>query len=352
MKPLTGLTVLDFSHVIAGPLSTFYLAQLGARVIKIEQPGPGDVLRGTAKGATQFAALNAGKDFAQIDLKSAAGRAEALALATTCDVLVDNFRPGGLERAGLGFKALRQVNPKLIYCAISGYGTHHAPWAQRGAYDHVIQAATGLSMLAGGPSDPPIKTGFPVVDVMTGVLAAFAVTAAVQERSRTGEGRHIDVSMWGAALQLMYPFTVDTLATGQAPERVGNKGYSGSPASEYFETQDGFIALGANTAGQIVKLYPLLGWSAADAEHDLERGAGFARARDPAAFKVKLAAALKTNTAAHWEAVCNAQGIPAARVRDLAEFTREAVASGALVPTQLQLGDVKISTPGLGWTCA
>ncbi len=191
MKPLTGLTVLDFSHVIAGPLSTFYLAQLGARVIKIEQPGPGDVLRGTAKGATQFAALNAGKDFAQIDLKSAAGRAEALALATTCDVLVDNFRPGGRCH-------VRRVGGVRFHCS----------------------------------------------------------------------------------------------------------------------------------------------------------GTGFARARDPAAFKVKLAAALKTNTAAHWEAVCNAQGIPAARVRDLAEFTREAVASGALVPTQLQLGDVKISTPGLGWTCA
>ncbi len=350
MKPLTGLTVLDFSHVIAGPLSTFYLAQLGARVTKIEQPGPGDVMRSTAKGATQFAALNAGKDFAQIDLKSAVGRAEALALAVECDVLVDNFRPGGLERAGLGYEALRQINPKLIYCAISGYGTHHAPWQGRGAYDHVIQAATGMSMLAGGPGDPPIKTGFPVVDVMTGVLGAFAVTAAVQERSRTGEGRHIDVSMWGAALQLMYPFTVDTMANGQTPDRVGNKGYSGSPASEYFETLEGFIALGANTPAQIGKLYPLLGWSAADAELDLERGAGFARARNPAAFKAKLVATLKTQTAAHWEAACNAQGIPAARVRNLAEFTSEALASGALVPTQLQLGELKIATPGLGWT--
>lgn len=350
MTPLLGLKVLDFSHVIAGPFATFYLAQMGADVTKIESPG-GDVMRGTERGATQFAAFNAGKQCVAIDLHTDDGRAQALELARHCDVLLDNFRPGVLERHGLGFDAVHAINPQVIYCSVSGYGTRHAPWKTRGAYDHVIQAATGMAMLAGDPGGAPVKTGFPVVDVMTGVLAALAMTAAVQERSRTGKGCHVDVSMWGAALQLMYPFTVDSLASGESPQRVGNKGYSGSPAAEYFEAaQGGYIAVGANTPGQIAKLYEVLGWSAAQADTDLERGPGFARARDPQAFRNKLVAALKTRTAQDWEERLHAAGVPAARVRTLSEFTGEAQAAGALLPTLLQMGGTTVPTPGLGWT--
>lgn len=349
MTPLLGLQVLDFSHVIAGPLATFYLAQLGATVTKVEKPGGGDVMRNTEKGATQFTAFNAGKDCCEIDLQSAAGKKEAFALAARCDILVDNFRPGALERAGLGYDAVRVVNPRVIYCNISGYGTRHAPWKNRGAYDHVIQAATGMAMLAGLPGDAPIKTGFPVVDVMTGVLAAFAVTAAVHERARTGQGRQIDVSMWGAALQLMYPFAVESIATGASPARVGNKGYSGSPAAEYFDTQDGFLALGANTADQILKLYEVVGWSRAQAEQDLERGPGFARARNPQAFRDRLAVALKGRSAEAWEEALNAVGIPASKVRSLGEFTTMAQAQGALQPVVLHTPGGTAHTPGLGW---
>lgn len=350
MTPLKGLRVLDFSHVIAGPFATLYLAQLGAEVTKVEKPGGGDVMRASATGAYQFAAFNAGKQCIEIDLKGDEGRAQALALAQTCDVLVDNFRPGALERAGLGYDIVKMVNPTVIYCSISGYGTHHAPWKHQGAYDHVIQAATGMAMMSGKEGDPPVKVGFPVIDVMTGVLAAFGITAAVQERSRTGYGRHVDVSMWGAALQLMYPFTVSALATGKSPGRVGNVGYSGSPAAEYFETLDGYIGLGANTPEQIEKLFPLLGLSAAEAVQHLESGAGFARAHDPRAFQNLLAGALKARTAAQWERLMNAAGIPAAKVRSLAEFTNDAKASGALKPGQLTMGNIQVPTPGMGWT--
>jgi len=350
MTPLIGLKVLDFSHVIAGPFATFYLAQLGAEVTKIEKPGGGDVMRGNARGATQFTAFNAGKQCIEIDLQSDEGRAGALELARTCDVLLDNFRPGVLERHGLGYAAVRAINPKVIYCSVSGYGTQHAPWKTRGAYDHVIQAATGMAMLAGDPGGPPVKTGFPVVDVMTGVLAAFAITAAVQERSRTGNGCHVDVSMWGAALQLMYPFTVEALASGESPNRVGNKGYSGSPAAEYFEAADGsFIAIGANTPEQIGKLYGVLGWTAAQADAELLT----ACARDPQAFRDKLAAALKTRSAQDWEVPLHAVGVPAARVRTLSEFTAEARSAGALLPTLLSVAGttgLTVPTPGLGWT--
>ena len=350
MSPLSGLRVLDFSHVIAGPFATLYLSQLGAEVTKVEKPGGGDVMRASDKGAYQFAAFNAGKTFFEIDIKSDAGRQQALNLAKNCDVLVDNFRPGALERAGLGYAEVKKINPQLIYCSISGYGTHHAPWKDRGAYDHVIQAATGMAMMSGNEGEPPIKVGFPAIDVMTGVLAAFAVTAAVQERSRTGQGLHVDVSMWGAALQLMYPLAVSALATGKSPGRVGNVGYSGSPAAEYFDTQEGYIGLGANTIEQITKLYTLLGLTAKDAEQHLESGSGFARARDPKAFHDLLAGALKSRTAAQWEELLNASGIPAARVRNLAEFTSEAVFNGALKPGVMSMGNIQIPTPGMGWT--
>ena len=248
--------------------------------------------RASPIGAYQFAAFNAGKKCIELDLKSTEGRSKALRIAQECDVLTDNFRPGALERAGLGYATVKAINPTVIYCSIPGYGTHHAPWKNRGAYDHVIQAATGMAMMSGNEVEPPIKVGFPVIDVMTGVLAAFAIKAAVQERSRTGQGRHVDISMWGAALQLMYPFFVSALATGKSPGRVGNVGYSGSPAAEYFETLDGYIGLGANTPDQIGKLFPLLGLSAADAAQHLESGPGFARARDPKSFQDLLDGAL------------------------------------------------------------
>lgn len=349
MKPLTGLKVLDFSHVIAGPFATFYLAQLGAEVTKVEKPGGGDVMRGNAKGASQFAAFNAGKQCVQIDIQTPEGQAQAMELALQADVMVDNFRPGVLAKYGLGHEAVQARNPKLIFCGISGYGTQYEPWRERGAYDHVIQAATGMAMLAGEPGGPPVKTGFPVVDVMTGVLGAFAVTAAVQERQRTGKGQFIDISMWGASLQLMYPFTVEAMASGMSPPRVGNKGYSGSPAAEYFETTEGWIALGANTAEQIVALYGVLGWDKAQAAVDLERGPGFARARDPQAFRDKLAARLREKPANTWEAELNAAGIPAARVRQLGEFTAEAQQLGALVAERQTLDGTTVALPGLGW---
>ena len=248
--------------------------------------------RASPIGAYQFAAFNAGKKCIELDLKSTEGRSKALRIAQECDVLTDNFRPGALERAGLGYATVKAINPTVIYCSIPGYGTHHAPWKNRGAYDHVIQAATGMAMMSGNEVEPPIKVGFPVIDVMTGVLAAFAIKAAVQERSRTGQGRHVDISMWGAALQLMYPFSVSALATGKSPGRVGNMGYSGSPAAEYFDTLDGYIGPGANAPDQIGKLFPLLGLSAADAAQHLESGPGFARARDPKSFQDLLDSAL------------------------------------------------------------
>ena len=350
MTPFLGLRVLDFSHVIAGPMATFYLAQMGAEVTKVERPGVGDVMRGNKqRGASQFVAFNAGKKSVQIDLKTPEGLAQALAMAKLSDVFVDNFRPGVLARLGLGPEVLRKENPQLIYCVISGWGSASGAWKGRSAYDHVIQAASGLTMLAGHEGDAPVKMGAPVVDVMTGVLAAFAITAAIQERQRTGQGSVIDVSMWGAALQLMYPFSVEALQSGASPARVGNQAYSGSPAAEIFDTAEGRLAVGANTQEQITSLFRVLGWSEAQAAEDLERGPGFARARDPQAFRAKLGAALASRSAAEWEQAMNLAGVPAAKVRTVGEFVTEAKTQGAIDTLHLRHEGSEALSPGLGW---
>ncbi len=354
MRALQDIRVLDFSHVIAGPFATFYLAQLGARVDKIEKPGGGDVMRRGAAGAKSFTALNAGKQFHEIDITTDAGRAQVLAMAGACDVMVDNYRPGVLERQGLGYEAIRGVNPRIIYCAISGYGYSDPARASRGAYDHVIQAMTGMAMLAGQDGDPPVKTGFPVIDAATGILGALAIVSALRERDRTGQGCLLDVSMWACALQLMYPFACSALTTGAEIPRVGNQGYSGSPAADMFECRDGWLALGANTPAQIALLLQVLGIDPALVAPLLQPSASpgqasFARASDPQAFKALLAARLRESSAVALEQALNDRGVPAARVRQLGEFTREAVQSGLLQPCVLGSGESAVASPGLGW---
>ncbi len=355
-QALRGVRVLDFSHVIAGPFATFHLAQLGAEVIKIEKPGGGDVMRRTPSGARAFTVLNAGKRLREIDIASASGRAEVLALARDADVMVDNYRPGVLARHGLGYDDVKATNPRIVYCAISGYGYSDPVRTPRGAYDHVIQALTGMTMLAGTDGDPPVKTGFPVIDAATGIIGALAIVTALRDRDRSGVGCFLDVSMWASALQLMYPFACETMASGQEIPRLGNKGYSGSPAADIFACRDGWLAVGANTPAHIAALMKVLAVPAADfaplLEPAVDGAPAFARARDPQAFRSLLAARLAGRSAADLEERLNAAGVPAARVRTLREFTRDAVESGLLRPVELGDGEARAIAPGLGWRVA
>lgn len=352
-QALRGVRVLDFSHVIAGPFATFHLAQLGAEVTKIEKPGGGDVMRRTASGARAFTALNAGKRMREIDIASPAGRAEVLALVRDSDVMVDNYRPGVLSRHGLGYQSVNAVNPRIVYCAISGYGYSDPARTPYGAYDHVIQALSGMTMLAGNEGDPPLKTGFPVVDAATGIIGALAIVTALRERDRTGVGAFLDVSMWASALQLMYPFACETLTSDQEIPRVGNKGYSGSPAADIFACRDGWLATGANTPAHVARLMEVLDVAPAEfmplMEQAAENAPAFARARDPKAFRALLAARIAGQSAADLERRLNAAGVPAARVRTLREFTHEAVDTGLLQPAEFGDGDTRVVTPGLGW---
>lgn len=356
-QALRGVRVLDFSHVIAGPFATFHLAQMGAEVIKVEKPGGGDVMRRSASGASAFTAINAGKQMREIDMASDEGRATLQAIAREVDVIVDNYRPGVLQRHGLGYDALRTLNPRIVYCAISGYGYSDPQRTGRGAYDHVIQALSGMTLLAGQEGDPPVKVGFPVVDAATGIIGALAILAALRERDHTGAGSFLDVSMWASALQLMYPFACDAMTLDREITRVGNKGYSGSPAADTFACRDGWLAVGANTPAHVERLLEVLGIAAAEVEAMLEpagseEGPRFARARDPGAFREALAARLADHSAVELELRLNAVGVPCARVRTLREFTREAVETGLLQPAVLGEGEARAITPGLGWRVA
>lgn len=351
---LQGIRVLDFSHVIAGPFATFYLAQMGADVTKVEKPGGGDVMRRTASGARAFTAFNAGKHMREIDIATEQGRSEVRALARDAHVMVDNYRPGVLRKHGLGYDDIKAINPRIVYCAISGYGYGDPARTAHGAYDHVIQALSGMTLLAGEEGDPPVKTGFPVVDAATGIIAALAIVVALRERERTGEGAFLDVSMWASALQLMYPFTCETLATGQEIARIGNKGFSGSPAADTFVCLDGWLALGANTPAHVARLMEVLDVpeteGAAMLEPTPEDAPAFARARDPHAFRELLATRLAGRSARELESRLNACGVPAARVRTLREFTHEAVETGLLQPLELGDGEARALAPGLGWS--
>lgn len=362
-RPLDGVKVVDISHVIAGPFATFHLAQMGAEVVKIETVNGGDVMRRSAKGLKPFVALNAGKHKLSLDLASAEGRARACELVRTSDVLVDNLRPGSLERLGLGFEAARTLNPRLVYCSISGFGRAQEDrddstgMAGRPAYDHVVQAATGMTLSTGSAGDPPTKIGFPLIDAAAGMLAAMAILAGLRERDRTGKGLLLDVSMAGAALQLMYPLACDALTDGTPPVRAGNQASSGSPAGDIFQTRGGeWIALAANTAAQFARLLEVLGIAEVGRDPalfevpiDPKAPAAFLRAKDPAGIKAALRASIARFDAVDLEQRLAAVNVPAARVRTLPEFLAEAQASGTLQPVGLEDEGTQVLSTGLGF---
>jgi crotonobetainyl-CoA:carnitine CoA-transferase CaiB-like acyl-CoA transferase len=327
MQPLEGFRVLDLTHVLAGPCATHHLRCLGAEVIKVERPGTGDPMRELAvrpelEGVPPgFRCLNAGKQSVVVDLATPAGRTAMLNLARDADIFVENFRPGAAQRLGLGPEDIRAVQPKIIYCSISGWG-QRGPNSARGAYDHVIQAATGMMSLQGGPStDGPVKVGFPVIDIATGMSAAEAILAAVVRRLRGDTSPiTIDVSMVDAALALMSGPAAATLASGQAPARVGNRGFVGSPGAETFATSDGHISVAANTMGQFRILCRALGRPELSEPPHIPGGLSanaFLSNLATDALRRELAGAFARAEAGALEAKLNAEGVPAARVRDL-----------------------------------
>jgi crotonobetainyl-CoA:carnitine CoA-transferase CaiB-like acyl-CoA transferase len=355
-SPLEGIRVVDLSHVIAGPFCTFQLAQMGAEVLKIEHIDGGDVMRRSAKGAKAFAALNAGKKKMRLDIAAAEDRAQIVALARGADVFVDNLRPGILEARGLGYKALKAVNPRLIYCSISGFGRMSGS-PGRPAYDHVVQAATGMTMATGNEGDPPTKIGFPLIDIAAGILRALAIVSALRERDRTGQGLLLDVSLASAALQLMYPMACEALTDGTVPVRTGSQAFSGSPAADLFATRNGgWIAIAANTPRQFANLLRVLDLAEMGRDPGLfepavdpAAPAGFLSAKNPSAVKAALRTCFANLDAAEAESRLTSAGVPAARVRTLPEFAREADEAGTIAAVTLEDEGATVKSPGLGF---
>jgi crotonobetainyl-CoA:carnitine CoA-transferase CaiB-like acyl-CoA transferase len=320
---LEGVRIADFSHVMAGPYATHLLRVLGAEVIKIESPGRGDAMRYYGNDrrydgmAPAFIAVNAGKKSIELDLKRASDLEHARKLVARSDVVVENFRPGVMARLGLDYAAARALNPRIVYCSVSGYG-QSGPRRDWPAIDNIVQATSGMMSLGGEPGGPPARVGFPVVDTLTGQTAAFAILAALLRRERTNVGEYLDVAMFDATLTFMTSAIVPYLVTGRALERTGNTGYSGQPTAALFVARDGrHLSLGVVQQHQFEVLARLL------ERHDWLTDARFAtpeaRRAHSNAMQTELAAVFATRDGAEWEAVLSAAGVPCGLVREIAD---------------------------------
>jgi crotonobetainyl-CoA:carnitine CoA-transferase CaiB-like acyl-CoA transferase len=360
---LKGIRVIDISHVIAGPLTSYYLAQLGAEVIKIEKPGSGDVMRANKESTptdtpTAFSSLNAGKKSFAVDIKTAEGANAIRSLAKDANVFIENFRPGVVKKYGLDYESIKKINPKIVYCSISGYG-QQGNWATRGGYDQVIQALSGMMMMSGSEQDTnPIKVGFPVIDVAVGMLGALSITSSIYRQEKYGVGQYIETSLVQAALMLMYPFTTDYLTDQKIAKRLGNKGYSGSPASDTFQCLDGWISTAANTPTQFKKMMHLLNLDEICTDSallDLDAfnasNEGFVIARQADLVKQKIQKVFAENSATDLEIRLNEVGVPAAKVRTLSEFLDELLeGTNVTAPFMtFKQSNKTIKTAGLGF---
>lgn len=322
-QALSGIRVLDLTNVLAGPLCAYQLALLGAEVIKVEMPENGDLARqlGADPGlnqrrmGTSFLAQNGGKKSITVNLKTEAGKAVLRRLAGTADVLVENFRPGVMERLGLGYADLRAVNPALVYCAISGFG-QSGPMKDAPAYDQIIQGLSGMMSVTGAECCAPLRAGYPVADSVGGITAAFAIAAALVGRLRTGEGCLVDVSMLDSAMISMGWVVSNYLLAGEEPRALGNDNFTAAPSGT-FRTGAGLVNIAANKQEQFESL------ARAISREDLITDARFAhresRKCNRAALTAELETALKKRPAVDWEAVLNRAGVPAGRVLSVPE---------------------------------
>jgi CoA:oxalate CoA-transferase len=321
MKLLQGIRVLDMTNVLAGPFATVHLALLGAEVIKIENPTDGDLARklGNVPGlnkklmGTSFLAQNANKKSFTLNLKGDKAKEIFRKLVKTSDVLVENFRPGVMERLGLSYKALSEINPKLVYCAISGFG-QTGPDAFKPAYDQIIQGLSGVMAINGDERLNPLRCGFPVCDTVGGLNAAFAIMSALFYRERSGEGQFIDVSMLDSIMPLMGWVAANLLIGGKHPVLMGNDNFTAAPSGT-FRTKDGYINIAANKQEQWEDLTDVIGVP------ELKEDERF-KERDTRKANRKLLTPLLEEKlcemeTAFWAEALNAKGIPSGEILSL-----------------------------------
>ena len=325
--PLAGIRVLDLSNVLAGPFCGYHLVRLGAEVIKVENPKGGDLARRLGADpemakqlmGLSFVAVNAGKQSIAIDFKSPEGKEVFLRLVEKADVVLENFRPKVMDRLGLGYEVLAQRNPRIVYCAVSGFGKD-GPWVGRPAYDQIVQGLSGVMSVTGDAQTAPLRTGFPIADTIAGLTAAFAIAAALVEQRTTGNGRRIDVSLLEATLAAMGWVVSNHLNAGVTPEPMGNENFTAAPSGT-FRTGSGPLNIAANEQKQYETLCDLVGRP--DLKSDPRFAERQARKVNRAALTAELETALQARSAQEWEALFNSKGVPAGCVLSVPEVLQE-----------------------------
>ncbi len=321
---LENIRVADFSQIGAGPTCSMFLGDLGADVIKVESPS-GDIGRAlgppwiTDDLSSIFAAFNRNKRSICIDLKSERGLEAAIRLVRSCDVVVESFRPGVMDKLGLGYEAVRAINPGVVYCSVSAYGST-GDGARLGGVDGIVQAASGLMSLIGDEGQPPSKVQAPVVDVTTGYIATVAVLAQLLQKQRTGAGGYLDVSMFASAVALQQSSLTGFLGNGEVPARLGSAAPYSAP-NEAFPASDGWVMVAAYQGGRWERLCALLERS------DLLCDARFAtsplRVRNRAEMRAELADAFSRRSCAEWLELLMAEDILCSKVCDYADLMRD-----------------------------
>jgi len=320
---LSGVRVLDLTNVLAGPFCGYQLALQGAEVIKVEVPEGGDLARQLGADASlnkqsmgaSFLAQNAGKKSITLNLKNEDAREIFLKLVNTADVLVENFRPGVMDRLGVGYTVLTERRPNLIYCAISGFG-QDGPLRDRPAYDQIIQGLSGVMSVTGSRDTGPLRVGYPICDTLGGLTASFAIACALFRRRATGEGQFLDVSMLDATLATLGWAVSNWLIAGIEPSPMGNDNVTASPSGT-FATGDGILNIAANKQEQFESLCRLIG------REDLLTDCRFAeregRKENRQALSQEIESALAAASAGHWEEALTKAGVPAGRVMSVPE---------------------------------
>lgn len=324
-KPYSGMRVLDLTRVLASPFASYMLALLGADVLKIEHPQGGDPMRTRAPGnadlgargmGTGFISQNANKKSLTLDLRTPEGQEIFRKLAAEADVLVENLRTGTMDSYGLGYDALHALNPRLIYCSVTGYG-HTGEKARHPAYDPVIQAAAGVMNLTQLGDSGPVKAGIPAIDYATGMAAAFGISSALLHRERAGIGQHVDVSMLDTALVLMSSVVTDVLTLGSKPKPIGNRLGSSYGTNQTYRIGDGLLWISAPEEHQQDALWKVL--EREDIPADPRFASDALRAVNVAAVTAEIEATLTRRPVDEWEWLLNEAGVPAMRVRTINE---------------------------------
>ena len=342
---LEGIKVLDLTNVLSGPFASLHLALLGAEVIKIENPKDGDLARklgivpdyNKRLMGTSFLAQNCNKKSLSLNTKSPEGKEIFKQLAKAADIVIENFRPGVMKRLGIDYKVLSAINPRIIFCAISGFGST-GPDADKPAYDQIIQGLSGEMAINGDERLNPLRAGFPVCDTVGGMNAAFAVMAALFHRERTGEGQYIDISLLDSIMPLMGWVAANLLIGGQHPVIMGNDNFTAAPSGT-FKTQDGFINIAANKQEQWEALCEVLGVS--ELKLDPRFQERDTRKKNRKELTPLLEVKLAEKPTLFWVNALNAMDVPSGDILSLEQALRQ--------PQIKHRGVLqKVNTPGIG----